>query len=180
MAECSAQTGAGQHWEGRKSSKSSLSLVARLGKHPALLHPRPVTSACNTATGCAMREYPAVCPSASFHQGQPATAFGSGWVFFKFPQWHRGSRIITGLLPISAAPGQCLLDVLPSPAPLHQAPLGSSSLSLPNIPYLFSSPPSSLRGFPMEAFREMQPPSVPPLLQRHSPLLGDTCLLGCC
>lgn len=111
----------------------------------------------------AVREHPAVCPSASFHQRQSATAFGSGWGFFKFPRWHRDSRIIAGLLLISAAPGQCLLDVLPSPAPLYQELLGFSSCSLPTICSLSSSPPPVFRGLSRGSFQR-NAASIPPCM----------------
>lgn len=98
----------------------------------------------------------------------------------RFPRWHRASRIIAELLLISAAPGQLLLHALPRHALLHQALLDSTPAPFP--PYGLSSlplPPCS-GAFPMEACRERQPPSLPPL-HSHSSLSGDTgCLLGWC
>lgn len=78
------------HFEPRcKAGEAPSSAAAPCREHP------PVPA---LPPDAAVREYPAVCPSASFPQRQPATAFGSGWGFFKFPQWHRGSRIVAGLL----------------------------------------------------------------------------------
>lgn len=177
----SAQTDAGQHWEDRNSSKSSLSLVARFGKHQLCCSPMQGTS----TTGCCHEEIPCSLPVSLFPSKAACYSFWIRMGFFKFPQWHRDSRIIAGLLLISAAPGWCLLDVLPSPAPCTKHCLDSAPVPFP--PYGLSSHPHHpcSEAFPMAAFREMQPPSLPPslpaLLHRHSPLFGDTaCFLGWC